>query len=104
MREVTAVELSERLRADDAPLLLDVRELWELEAARIEGVMHIPMGEVPAALGALPRDREIVVICHHGGRSFTIALLLERAGFRAANLAGGIDAWHRDVDPSVPAY
>ena len=104
MQEITAVELSERLRADDPPLMLDVRELWELEAARIEGVMHVPMGEVPAALGALPRDREIVVICHHGGRSFTIAMLLERAGFRAANLAGGIDAWSRDVDSDVPSY
>ncbi len=104
MREVTAVELSERLRTDSPPLMLDVRERWELEAARIDGAMHVPMGEVPAAFGALPRDRDIVVVCHHGGRSFTIAMLLERAGFRAANLAGGIDAWSRDVDPTVPAY
>lgn len=104
MREITAAELSERLGADDPPLLLDVRELWELDAARIDGAMHVPMNEVPAALGTLPRDREIIVLCHHGGRSFTIAMLLERAGFRAANLAGGIDAWSRDVDASVPVY
>ncbi len=104
MREVTAVALSERLRAENPPMLLDVRELWELEAARIDGAMHVPMNEVPAALGALPKDREIVVVCHHGGRSFTVAMLLERAGLHATNLAGGIDAWSRDVDPTVPAY
>ena len=104
MREVSAVDASARLAAPNPPLLLDVRELWEVETARIDGALHIPMEAVPASLATLPRDREIIVVCHHGGRSLSIAMLLTHAGFDAANLAGGIDAWARDVDPSVPAY
>lgn len=85
--------------------LLDVRELDEREAARIEPSLHIPMGEVPARVGELPHDRRIVVYCHSGTRSAMIAGYLEGQGFEGiANLSGGIDAWSRKVDPSVPRY
>lgn len=86
-------------------MLLDVREDWEVETAPFPGATHIPMGAIADALDDLPRDRDIVVICHHGGRSFTVGLMLERAGFpQVVNLAGGIDGWSREVDPAVPAY
>jgi len=100
-----------RLKAwlDDAsrerPVLLDVREPWEYEKARIEGSRLVPMREVPARLAEIDDDSEVVAICHHGGRSMQVAVFLEKQGFkRVHNLKGGIDAWSRTVDPSVPIY
>lgn len=87
------------------PLLLDVREPWEFEKARIQGAQLIPMRELPSRVEELDRDKELVAICHHGGRSQQVALFLEKAGFtRIHNLAGGVDAWSRTVDPTVPVY
>lgn len=102
--EITPAELSARLRGDDPPLVLDVREAWEVETAPFAGALHVRMADLPGALETLPRDRELVVLCHHGGRSFSVAMVLESAGCRAVNLAGGIDAWSRTIDPGVPAY
>lgn len=87
------------------PLLLDVREAWEWEAARIEGAQHIPMREVPARLAEIDRNRDVVAVCHHGGRSQQVAMFLEKSGFaKVHNLQGGVDGWSRSVDPSVPLY
>jgi rhodanese-related sulfurtransferase len=87
------------------PLLLDVREPWEYQTARIEGSVLVPMGEVAARLDELDQDREVVAICHHGGRSMQVAMFLEKNGFpKVHNLAGGVDAWSKSVDPSVPLY
>jgi rhodanese-related sulfurtransferase len=98
-----AVWLSDTSR--EKPLLLDVREPWEWQAARIEGSQHIPMREVPARLGELDADQELVAICHHGGRSQQVAMFLEKNGFsKVHNLTGGVDAWSRTVDPAVPLY
>ena len=105
MQEMTASELSRRLQENDPPLLLDVREPWEYDTARIEGARLVPMGEVPARLNEFDADREVVVVCHHGMRSARIAMLLEGAGLqRVYNLRGGVDAWAREVDASVPRY
>ncbi len=105
MREISARELKSRLDDGAGPLLVDVREDWEIEMARFPGAREVPLDRLTEALADEPRDREVVVICHHGGRSFTAAMLLERAGFTAvANLAGGIDGWSGEVDPSVPRY
>ena len=100
-----------RLKAwlDDAsrerPVLLDVREPWEYEKARIEGSRLVPMREVPARLAEIDQHSELVAICHHGGRSMQVAMFLAKQGFkRVHNLKGGIDAWSRTVDPSVPIY
>ena len=92
-----------------APLLLDVREPWELAVAaiRIDGVrsVHIPMGELATRLIELDPSQPVVCICHHGMRSAQVVAFLERQGFEAAyNLAGGIDAWSAQVDASVPRY
>ena len=87
------------------PLLLDVREPWEHQICAIAGSRHIPMGEIPARRDEIDRQAEVVVICHHGGRSLQVAMFLESNGFsKLHNLAGGVDAWARSVDPSMPVY
>jgi rhodanese-related sulfurtransferase len=107
MNQITAGQLAAWL-ADagrDKPVLLDVREPWEWETARIEGSQHMPMREVPARLGEIDSDREVVAICHHGGRSQQVAIFLEKNGFsKVHNLQGGVDAWSHTVDPAVPLY
>ncbi len=86
------------------PLLLDVREPWEVQTASLPAVTHIPMQQIPARVAELDGEREIVAICHHGARSMQVALFLERQGLKVHNLAGGIDAWSREVDAGVPRY
>jgi rhodanese-related sulfurtransferase len=87
------------------PVLLDVREPWEFETARIEGAVLVPMRDVPARLAEIDAGKEVVAICHHGGRSMQVAMFLEKNGFsRVHNLTGGVDGWSRTVDPSVPTY
>jgi rhodanese-related sulfurtransferase len=103
--EVTPAEVHRRRQAGAAPVLLDVREPWELQICAIDWAKAIPMGEVPERLAELDRDTEIVVLCHHGGRSLRVAEFLARQGFgRVANLAGGIHAWREQVDPGLAAY
>ena len=107
MNQITAGQLTAWLADSerDKPLLLDVREPWEWDTARIEGSQHIPMREVPARLGEIDPDREVVAICHHGGRSQQVAMFLDKNGFsKVHNLQGGVDAWSRTVDPAVPLY
>jgi rhodanese-related sulfurtransferase len=90
---------------DSAPLLLDVREPWEEQVCRIDGSVLIPMREIPEAVHTLDPKRETVVICHHGIRSWQVAYFLEHSGFtKVINLTGGVAAWARDVDPSMPTY
>ena len=107
MKQIRPTELAAWLKdaERERPVLLDVREPWEFETARIEGARLIPMGEVAARIGEVDADREVVAICHHGGRSLQVAMFLEKQGFkRVHNLVGGIDAWSRTVDPAVPLY
>ncbi len=95
----------ERTERPEAIVLLDVREPDERETAAILPSIHIPMREVASRLAEIPRDKEIVVYCHGGMRSAMVAAFLEGKGFaHVTNLAGGIDAWSRRVDPSVPRY
>jgi rhodanese-related sulfurtransferase len=98
-------ELQARMVTGDKLQMVDVRELWEFNTARIGGAMLIPMDEVAARVAELDRDADIVVICHHGGRSMQVAAFLEREGFsKVHNLTGGVDAWARTIDPSMPTY
>lgn len=105
MRTITPRELADWLDQADAPVVLDVREPWEVATASLPGSVAIPMREIPARLAELPAQRPVVCLCHHGMRSAQVGMFLERQGFDAVfNLTGGIDAWSRDVDPSVPTY
>ena len=107
MQQITPAELAAWL-ADpgrEKPVLLDVREPWEYERARIAGALLVPMRELPGRLGEIDGGRDVVAICHHGGRSQQVAMFLERNGFsKIHNLVGGVDAWSRSVDPAVPLY
>ncbi len=105
MKHIAPVDLKARLAAGEKLQLLDVRENWEYETARIHDSLLIPMGHVAARIIELDPAAETVVICHHGGRSLQVAGLLERQGFSSViNLTGGVDAWARTVDPSMPVY
>jgi len=107
MKSITAPELAAWLAdaARERPLLLDVREPWEFEKARIGGARLVPMREIPGRLGEIDPDKEVVAICHHGGRSQQVAMFLEKNGYnKVHNLVGGVDAWSRAVDPAVPLY
>ena len=107
MRQISPAQLAQRLNdaQQPAPLLLDVREPWELEICRIEGSVAMPMGSVPSRFPELDRDRETVVICHHGGRSAQVCMFLERQGFSSViNLAGGVAGWAAQVDPRMAQY
>lgn len=107
MKQLTASQLKEWL--DDPhrapPLLLDVREPWEFDVCRLPNAKLMPMRSVPARYPELPREAEIVVVCHHGARSYQVAMFLEHQGFgNVINLYGGMAAWSRDVDPATPTY
>jgi rhodanese-related sulfurtransferase len=107
MKSISASELAAWLAdaAREKPLLLDVREPWEYDRARIAGSQLVPMREVPQRLDEIDADREVVAICHHGARSAQVALFLEKNGYHNVhNLVGGVDAWSRMVDPAVPLY
>jgi rhodanese-related sulfurtransferase len=97
-----------QLRDDGAKfVLLDCREPSEVATARIDGSITIPMREIPSRLAELEPHKtgRIVIHCHHGGRSLRVAQFLRQQGFdQAQNLAGGIDAWSLEIDPTVPRY
>lgn len=102
------VQYQQQPSEPDSPklVLLDVREPWEYETARIAGFQLMPMGDVPSrAHQELDPDDQIVVLCHHGVRSLNVTAWLRQQGFdRAQSLAGGIDGWSRAIDSNVPRY
>ena len=104
--EITPEDVKIAVDRNDSFTLLDVREPWEFETARIEGATLIPMGDVPSrAHQELDPEAHIVVYCHHGVRSMNVTAWLRQQGFdRAQSMAGGIDAWSRTVDGKVPMY
>jgi rhodanese-related sulfurtransferase len=105
MRHMTVTELATRLHEVEHPVLLDVREPWEVRLAPFPGMTWIPMGQILERLAELDKTAETVVICHHGIRSWRVAKFLESEGFtNVINLTGGIDAWSKEIDPSVPLY
>jgi len=103
--EISPIEAAGLLKSKEARLI-DVREAWEFEAARIDGSLLMPMGDVAArAHQELDPEERLLVVCHHGQRSLNVAVWLRNQGFeRAQSVTGGIDAWFRLVDPSVGRY
>ncbi|HZM00127.1 MAG TPA: rhodanese-like domain-containing protein [Planctomycetota bacterium] len=105
MREITPAGLKARLDGPERPLLLDVREDWETRLCRLPDAVHIPIEEIELRTDELNPQAEIVVYCHQGVRSAAVAEYLRQLGFRdVKNLAGGLDAWARAVDPTMRRY
>jgi rhodanese-related sulfurtransferase len=105
VKEISVTELKTKHDAGEDFLLLDVREPDELVTASIPWATAIPMREVPTRLADLPKDKPIAVMCHGGGRSGRITAFLNENGYPdAVNVAGGIDAWSTQIDPTVPTY
>jgi rhodanese-related sulfurtransferase len=104
--EISVEEYARQRLQANAPLLLDVREPWEVDAASIPGATLMPMGDVPSrAHQELDPDQPIVVLCHHGQRSLSVTMWLRNQDFtHVQSLAGGIEYWSRAIDPSVPHY
>jgi rhodanese-related sulfurtransferase len=109
MEQIYPAQVAEWVsRQTQRPVLLDVREAWELQTASVrpEGLdlVHMPMQSIPARLDDLDKTRPIACLCHHGSRSMQVASFLLQHGFEVVNVAGGIHAWSAQVDPSVPVY
>ena len=106
MRELNAQQLQAYLDGcETPPLLLDVRQPWEIDICKIENSVFIPMSQIPEQLDELDSDRETVVICHHGIRSRSVGRYLEHAGFsNIINLSGGVDQWAKTVDGQMATY
>jgi len=104
--EIGGAQVRGMLKRGDNFTLLDVRELWEIEKAHIDGSRNIPMGDVPSrAHQELDPDEHIIVVCHHGVRSLSVTNWLRQQGFeKVQSMRGGIDGWARTVDPKVPLY
>jgi rhodanese-related sulfurtransferase len=103
--EIHVPEFARLRESGETFTLLDVREPWELQKASLPGAVNIPMGDITRRQTELDPDAHIVVLCHHGVRSANVALFLREQGFeKAQSLAGGIDRYAREVDPSVGLY
>ena len=97
-------DVKARLNSEDI-LLLDIREPQELTICQIDGARHIPFSQINSRWQEIPRDQPVVVFCHLGIRSSTLVEQLRQAGFdNVLNMVGGIDAWSREIDPSIPRY
>lgn len=107
LRQLSVTNLHAMLQSDPDqwPILIDVREPWEFQLACIEGSTHLPMGEIASRIQEIDPTHPTVVICHHGVRSLQVVAFLQQQGFENLhNLQGGIAAWSKEVDPTVPHY
>jgi adenylyltransferase/sulfurtransferase len=102
---ISVAELKQKIDQRSEAMLLDVREPFEYEIARIEGATLVPLAQLNGRLEELPRDRDIIAICKSGVRSAYAVQLLQLSGFpRSFNLEGGVDAWAEEIDPSMARY
>ncbi|MDY0874179.1 rhodanese-like domain-containing protein [Dongia rigui] len=103
--EIEAAGLRDMIAADADIQLIDVREPWEVDICRISDSRSIPLGDLQQRASELSTDKTMVMICHHGTRSYRATMWLRQNGFdKALNLAGGIDAWAREIEPGMPRY
>ncbi|WP_119458819.1 rhodanese-like domain-containing protein [Rhodospirillaceae bacterium SYSU D60014] len=103
--ELTVADLADLRRQNQRVTIVDVREGWEWEICRISGSLHMPLDHLTGEARMLPKDEPLVVLCHHGMRSQQATAWLRRNGYdNAVNLSGGIDAWARQVEPSMQRY
>ncbi len=104
MTDISAQDLKTRLDRRDPLVLLDVREHWETALCRLENATHIPIEEIEFRTSELDPADQIIVYCHHGVRSAAVANFLRQQGFKAVNLAGGLDEWARSIDRTMRRY
>jgi rhodanese-related sulfurtransferase len=104
--EITVRDFLARRAQGTSMTLLDVREEWEVRLSPAPSeYLHIPMGQIPERSGEMDPGAQIVVMCRSGGRSMEVTRYLLRSGFaNVSNLQGGIVAWSRDIDPTIPVY
>lgn len=104
--EISVAETHRLLKTNPAhTVLLDVREPYEFDICAIAGARFVPMRQIPQQLDALPRDKHLLVLCHHGSRSMRVTEFLRSRGFPSVtNIAGGIAAWAEEIEPSMPRY
>ena len=104
MKELTPQQVQNYLASHQA-LLLDVREPWEWEKCHLDGARLLPMGQILSHIDSLDKTQPVVVVCHHGIRSRQVARYLDSIGFEMViNLLGGVDAWAKELDPSMAQY
>jgi rhodanese-related sulfurtransferase len=108
IRPAQLADWLESVRAHGQPIVLDVREPYELRMSSVKAdgfeLIGIPMSVIPPRLHELDPHRPIACLCHHGSRSMQVASFLMQHGFEVVNVAGGIHAWSAQVDPSIPVY
>ena len=105
VQELSVEDLKARIDAGEQPLVIDLREGWELDISKVAFAQHVPMGQVPDRVGEFNANTPIIVMCRSGGRSLQVARFLEIHGFRSvSNLTGGILAWGERIDPSLRPY
>jgi rhodanese-related sulfurtransferase len=108
MSDVPAIEveqLRDMMKSPDAPVVIDVREKWENELCSLPNAALIPLGSLPEHLADVPKDKVVVMHCHHGSRSGRAVAYLQQQGYtNVFNLKGGIHAWSERIDPTVKTY
>jgi len=104
--EITVNEARQLLQpTPPQALIIDVREPYEVQICQLAGARHIPMRQLPAQLDELPRDQHLLIMCHHGSRSQAVTGYLRAQGFaKVSNIAGGINAWAMEIDPTLARY
>jgi len=109
MEQISPAQLTDWAKDQtQRPVLLDVREVWEVQTASAKtdalDLVHMPMQTIPGRLDELDKSSPIACLCHHGGRSMQVAAFLQQHGFQVVNVSGGIHAWSAQVDPTIPVY
>lgn len=103
--QITVHDLKAKMDNGEKFILVDVRTQNELDICRFDNAVHIPLHLLTIRFHELDRDAEIILTCHHGGRSMQAAQFLVNQGYRrVANLMGGIDAWAAHIDPNMARY
>jgi rhodanese-related sulfurtransferase len=103
--QISPKAVSERIVRGDKLLLVDVREQWEYDLCKLPGAKLVPLGALPANLATLLDAEDVICYCHHGMRSLDAAVWLRQQGVESAkSMAGGIERWSAEIDPSVPRY
>jgi rhodanese-related sulfurtransferase len=103
--EITPQEVRQRQERNEELTILDVREPWERQTARITPSQHIPMADIPSRMQELDPEQHMVVYCHHGVRSLSVTDWLRKQGYeQVQSISGGIDRWSLEIEPKVPRY